>query len=80
MFFEKESTWTAPILALAFEGSTITEVTSSYRSDGFSLFSPLPIFFLITLFITCLVVIIRFLIFPKRENKFTKTELRRLER
>lgn len=38
LFYEKK--WNAaPILALAFENSSITDVTGNYRSDGFSLLS-----------------------------------------
>lgn len=64
MFFEKEKGWGAPILALAFENSSIVEVTSTYRSDGFTLFSPLLIAILAALFVICLVAINMFLIFP----------------
>jgi len=69
MFFEKTVGWGTPILSLAFENSTITEVTSTYRSDGFNLFSTLPISFFVTLFIVCLVVIIKFLIVHNTSTK-----------
>lgn len=77
MFFEKEKGWTPPILALAFEDSSIIDVTSTYNSDGFRLLSPLSIAVLIALFILCLVVITKFLIFPanvKKQTSLTKTE------
>lgn len=78
MFFEKEPTWSPPILALAFENSSIVEVTSTYRSDGFTLFSPLPIALLVALFAVCLVAITKFLIFPA--NIKTKSVRIRAER
>jgi hypothetical protein len=34
MFFEKEPNWTAPVIALAFDGDKVIDVTASYRSDG----------------------------------------------
>lgn len=46
MFFEKEKGWNPPIIALAFDGSSIVDVTSTYRSDGWSLFSLINIFFI----------------------------------
>jgi hypothetical protein len=50
MFFEKEAGWLPPVLALAFENSAITEVTSTYRSDGFEMLSPTTLIVLFSLF------------------------------
>lgn len=62
MFFVKEKGWGAPILSLAFENSTITDVTSTYRSDGFDLFSSLSIIIILFSFTISIVVITKFLI------------------
>lgn len=44
LFYEQK--WnTPPILALSFENSTVADVTSSYRSDGWSLLSWLTVIF-----------------------------------
>ena len=70
MFFEKEPGWTAPILALSFENSTITEVTSTYRSDGFEMLSPTTIIVLISLFAFLVITIRNELIrSPKTKSK-----------
>jgi len=63
MFFEEN--WGAPILSLSFENSTITEVTSTYRSDGFSLFSLPSVAILIAMFVFFMIAIAKMLIFPK---------------
>jgi hypothetical protein len=47
MFFEKESGWNPPIIALAFENSSIVDVTSTYRSDGWNLLSGINLIFLL---------------------------------
>jgi hypothetical protein len=58
-----EQVWhSTPILALAFQNSSVVDVTSTYRSDHFSLLSPLPITMLIVLFVLCIVAITKFLI------------------
>lgn len=62
MFFEKEEGWRAPILSLAFENSSITEVTSTYRSDGFTILSPTTIIVLASLFAFLMVTITKELI------------------
>ena len=46
LFFEKEKGWNPPIFALAFDGSSIVDVTPTYRSNGWSLFSLINIFFI----------------------------------
>ena len=43
MFFEKEPNWTAPIIALGFEGSVIVDVTATYRIDRLQIL-PLAVF------------------------------------
>lgn len=46
MFFEKEKGWNPPVIALAFEDSSIVDVTATYRSDHWSvLLSPLTYLF-----------------------------------
>jgi len=45
--FYEEKWHTPPLLALAFEGSSIMDVTGNYRSDGFSLLSGLTIMFVL---------------------------------
>jgi len=61
MFFEKEKGWNPPIIALAFERGLIVDVTPTYRSDGWSLFSLINIFFigLASWFSFCLYLIFR---------------------
>jgi hypothetical protein len=66
MFFEKEKGWTPPILALAFENSSIVDVTSTYRSDGFNLFSPISMIVLVTLFLLSSAAITKLLILPQK--------------
>ena len=65
LFFEKEEGWNPPIIALAFEDSSIIDVTPNYRSDGWTLFSLINIFFisLTSWFSFCL-----YLIFKKCKN------------
>jgi hypothetical protein len=72
MFFEKEKGWNPPIIALAFDGASIVDVTSTYRSDGWSLFSLINIFFvgLASWFAFCL-----YLIFKKWKNDSKPKEL-----
>jgi hypothetical protein len=72
MFFEKEKGWTPPILALAYENSSIADVTSIYRSDGFSLLSPIAIALLILIYAICIVTIVKYLIKPTFGNFFAK--------
>lgn len=50
MFFEKEPGWTAPVIALAFEGSSIVDVTATYRSDHFSALTPITLFLIAVTF------------------------------
>lgn len=69
MFFEESKGWGAPILSLAFENSTVTDVTSTYRSDRFSLLAPLPIALLTIGFFVLLIVITKLLILPKGVTK-----------
>ena len=45
MFFENEKGWNPPIIALAFEDSSIVDVTPTHRSDCWSLFSLINVFF-----------------------------------
>jgi hypothetical protein len=67
MFFEEAKGWGAPILSLAFENSSITEVTSTYRSDKFSLFTPIPLTLFCGLCVFLVIMITKFLVFPKKE-------------
>jgi len=69
LFFEKTAGWGAPILSLAFENSSITEVTNTYRSDKFNLFSPLPITILVALFVLSVIAIAKLLILPRELNQ-----------
>jgi hypothetical protein len=64
MFFEKNQGWGAPILSLAFENSTIVDVTSTYRSDSFSPSSLFSIVLLVIMFLIPSIVILKFLILP----------------
>jgi hypothetical protein len=75
MFFEKEKGWTPPILALAFEDSSIVEVTSTYRTDGFDIFSPILLATLFAGFALCIVAITKFLIIPPKPLTKTKKAL-----
>ena len=61
MFFEEEKGWNPPIIALAFDGSSMFDVTPTYRSDGWSLFSLINVFFigLASWFSFCLYLIFR---------------------
>ena len=68
MFFENSAGWYAPILSLAFEDSTITEVTSTYRSDGFTMFSVPTIIVLVSLFAFTVFAITKELIFSTKSN------------
>jgi hypothetical protein len=69
MFFEKEKGWIVPILALAFENSSIIDVTGTYNSNHWSLLSPLPVAVLIFLFASFILVIVKFLIVPMKKAK-----------
>jgi hypothetical protein len=68
MFFEKEPGWTAPIFALAFENSTITEVTNTYRSDGFKMFSLTTITVFVSLLGFLVYAILKELILSQTSN------------
>jgi hypothetical protein len=65
LFFEKEEGWNPPVIALAFEDSSIVDVTPIYRSDGWSVFSIINIFLiaLASWFSFCL-----YLIWKKRKG------------
>lgn len=67
--FYEEKWGTPPILALAFENSSIVDVTSNYRSDKWSLLSSLTaVFVLIGAFFTvCIALIWKLLFRPLRE-------------
>jgi hypothetical protein len=69
MFFVKEKGWGAPILSLGFENSTIINVTSTFRNDGFDPLSPTVITILSVLFAFCIVAITKFLILTKQTDK-----------
>jgi|AGTN01.3.fsa_nt_gi hypothetical protein len=62
MFFEDN--WGAPVLSFAFENSSIVDVTSTYRSDGFSPSSLYSIALMFVVFLIPSIVIIKFLILP----------------
>ncbi len=66
MFFVQQKGWGAPILSLAFENSSIVDVTRTYWNDGFDLLSPLFIVILVALFALCIVAITKFLIIPPK--------------
>lgn len=70
MFFEKEDGWNPPIIALAFEDLSIVDVTPTYRSDSWSIFSLINIFFvgLASWFSVCL-----YLIFKKVQKTLSVT-------
>jgi hypothetical protein len=72
MFFEKEKGWGAPIMSLAFENSSITDVTHTYRSDGISLLSPLSISVLIIFFLIFVVAIVKLLVISSNDTKKDK--------
>jgi len=69
LFFEKEKGWTVPILALAFENSSITDVTATYNSNHWNMLSPLPVTALIVLFTLCISLIVKCLIVPIKKTK-----------
>ena len=71
MFFEKEPGWSPPILALAFENSSIVDVTSTYRSDHLSLISPVSLATLTIIFAVCIAAIMKFLV-QTPSNSLTK--------
>jgi hypothetical protein len=68
--FYEERWHTPPILALAFEGSSIVDVTSNYRSDRWSLLSLTTVVFLFigAWFAICIGIIWKFLFRPLRES------------
>ncbi len=79
MFFVKEKGWGAPILSLAFENSSIVDVTSTYRNDGFDLFSPIVIVILVASFALCIIAITNFLILPiNSKSKSQKVNIQSL--
>jgi hypothetical protein len=70
MFFEVN--WGAPLLSLAFEKSSIVDVTSTYRSDGFSPSSLITLAMVAIGFLVPSILIVKFLIVstkPKYSNK-----------
>lgn len=66
--FYEEKWHTPPILALAFENSSVVDVTSNYRSDHWSLmsFSTIVFVFISAWFAVCIFLIWKKLIFPAR--------------
>jgi hypothetical protein len=74
MFFEKEAGWLPPALALAFEKSTITEVTSTYRSDGFTLISAPSLIVIGSFFGAMAILITNLLISTKKSNNTKKID------
>jgi len=66
MFFEEGEGWMPPILSLAFENDTITEVTNTYRKDGFRMLTPTTIIVTVSLFMVLLYVIITKLFLPPK--------------
>jgi hypothetical protein len=70
MFFEDN--WGAPILSLAFENSSITDVTSTYRSDNLSLLSQAPLLLIALVSTVALIGIVKYLIAPKTPTQIAK--------
>ena len=68
MFFKNENGWMPPILSLAFENSTITEVTSTYN-NGFTLLSPTTLTVLSALFAVLIIPIRNELLVNPKSSK-----------
>jgi hypothetical protein len=64
MFFEQQPDWGAPMLSLAFENSSIVDVTSTYNTYGFRLDSPITEALLILIYAVSIIAIVKFLIQP----------------
>lgn len=75
--FYEERWHTPPILALAFENSSIVDVTSNYRSDGWSLLSLSTVVFVsIGVWLAvCIDIIWKFLFRPLRKSFSTQHKL-----
>jgi len=73
LFYEQR--WhTPPILAFAFENSSIVDVTSNYRSDGWSLLSWSTVVFTLVgaWFAVCLSIIWKYFFRPVSERSLSK--------
>lgn len=62
MFFEQQKGWGAPILSLAFENSSVVDVTSTYNTSDIRLDSPIIVALLILIYVGSIFAIVRFLI------------------